>query len=97
MKPNYIIEDTLKRYPETRNSDRKLILKVWSRQKWNFREHFDEFFIHQAISPETIRRTRQKLQQEGKYKADEAVDEARFDKYLKTKHNIAYTTPGELF
>lgn len=73
-----LIEKALQEWPETRNSDKKLILAVWYLQDPDYESNFRHFFQNKAISPETIRRTRQKLQQDGKYRADEEVEEQRY-------------------
>ena len=80
------IEKALKNYPKTRNSDKLLILCVWWLQNPEYQKNFDNFFINHAISTETCRRTRQKLQEQGKYLADESVDQARYDKYETMRH-----------
>lgn len=78
---NSLIERALSNYPETRNSDRKLMLAVWFLQDPDYMRHFKEFFQDKAISPETIRRKRQKLQEDGRYPADETVNEFRYQKF----------------
>ncbi len=74
-----LVEKALQQWPETRNSDKKLILAVWYLQDPDYEENFRHFFQNKALSPETIRRTRQKLQEQGKYRADEEVEEQRYD------------------
>lgn len=74
-----LVEKALQQWPETRNSDKKLILAVWYLQDPDYEENFRHFFQNKALSPETIRRTRQKLQEQGKYRADEEVEEKRYD------------------
>jgi predicted metal-dependent hydrolase len=64
MKTYDIVLDLLTNLPETRNNDRLLIWKVWDRQGLisnGFLNCFD--FYSKAISPESIRRVRQKLQE----------------------------------
>lgn len=71
-----IVEDTLREKPYTRNSDKELLLHVWSHlgleltaeQRSKFRD---------MPSTETVRRIRQKLQEGGKYPADQAVRKVR--------------------
>ena len=93
MKSSDIIEQALQFHPDTRDSDRKLMITVWEMQMGkNMHPKLEEFFLHKAISPETIRRTRQKLQQHGKYAASETVDNARFEKYKHTKAAAPRTT-----
>lgn len=45
---------------------------------------------------ETIRRTRQKLQEQGKYPADESVDKSRYAKFKEVRQYITYKSPEEL-
>lgn len=80
-----IVEQALKEYPSTRSDDRKLIMTVWWMQDQYYDEHFRKFFQYTAIMPETITRIRRKLQELGQYKADESVDEARFEKFKKVR------------
>ena len=70
-----IVERVLKMYPQTRSSDRLLILKVWEMQGFGASETQKKFLLTKATSTESIRRTRQKFQQHGKYEASEEVDE----------------------
>lgn len=80
-----LTEKALRERPETRSNDRKLIYLVWWLQDKNFASDFANFFLNKAISPETIRRYRQKLQEQGKYRATETVEEARYNKYVDNK------------
>jgi hypothetical protein len=62
------VEDILLKCPETRDNDRLLILRVWAKQKpeinetsfWGFA---DQFLKGYFTDTESIRRTRQKLQE----------------------------------
>jgi len=62
------VEKILREHPETRDNDRILILKVWNNQIagleqmafWGFA---DKFMKGQFTDTESIRRTRQKLQE----------------------------------
>lgn len=85
IQKNKLIEKALKEYPAARNSDRKLMLAVWHLQNPNYMSDFKYFFQNVAITPETIRRRRQKLQQDGKYKADEVVDDFRYEKFKQAR------------
>lgn len=84
---NSLIERALREYPETRNSDKKLMLAVWHLQNPNYEDNFKEFMLHKAISPETITRKRRKLQEEGKYPASEQVDNFRYTRFQQTRLN----------
>jgi len=54
----------LKNFPETRNNDRTLMLKVWELQGFRLPKKLINFF-YRILSPESIRRTRQKIQARG--------------------------------
>lgn len=62
-----IVEETLKEFPEARNNDLLLCLMVWQKkQQIKCFIPFDK--LNEMLSPETLRRCRQKLQnEEGKY------------------------------
>lgn len=88
MKANQIIEGILARYPRTRDSDIQLIVAVWQAQGLNLTEQQRETLYNVCTSTETITRLRRKLQEQGKYLANEEVQEARFSKYQNVKGNI---------
>lgn len=90
-----LVEKALQNYPETRDNDRKLMLVVWWYQNKEYNKNFKEFFLHDAIHPETIRRTRAKFQQEGKYPASKEVDEAKFNKFQQVKRDIVHAHAEE--
>jgi hypothetical protein len=76
------VEQALKNYPETRSSDRKLVVKVWELQAGKeMNDQLKEFLIHEAIFPDSITRVRRKFQQHGKYRATKAVEEVRYEQY----------------
>lgn len=86
-----LVEKALQQWPETRNSDRKLILAVWYLQDPDYEDNFRHFFQNKAISPETIRRTRQKFQMDGKYRATEEIEEQRYKLFEKAKESAGAT------
>lgn len=59
----------LREFPETRECDRTLMLKVWELQGFRFPKKYIPFF-YKVYSPETVRRCRQSVQSEGLYRAD---------------------------
>jgi len=81
MNITWYVERALSSWPETRDSDKKLILAVWWLQDNDYEQHFRKFFKETAIMPDTITRCRRKLQENGKYSASPQVDEARFNKF----------------
>ena len=76
-----LTEKALRTWTETRDSDKKLILSVWYLQNNNYLDDFKQFFLNDAIHPDSITRVRRKLQEEGKYPASKDVEEHRFKQY----------------
>lgn len=68
-KAEQLVAYCLKNYPECRENDRTLMLKVWSLQGFRFPKNLVNFF-YKVYSPETIRRSRQQIQSEGLYLPD---------------------------
>lgn len=96
MTTTQLVEKALKDYPETRNSDKLLIIKVWELQVGKpMNNQLKDFLLHDACSPETIRRNRQKFQEYGRYPAKEEVDEARFEKFKEVRANAPRATRPE--
>lgn len=69
LKP--VVLKCLEQIPETRDDDRLLILKIWAHQNpdlrnndYSFIDFAGGFLKNSYADPESIRRTRQKLQQE---------------------------------
>ena len=71
-----LVEKILQENPAARNSDKKLILEVWKYQGLELTPEQQEKFMR-VFSPESIRRNRQKIQAEGKYKPEEKVAKFR--------------------
>ena len=95
MKLNNIIERILSNHPETRDSDRYLTLKVWEAYGLYLSESQKDKFLH-CPSTESIRRTRQKLQEQGKYRASERVSTHRRIKSYVVQQNAPKATPSYL-
>ena len=81
------VEKVLSERPETRDNDRLLIMKVWEEQGLVLTPEQKHIFKNIA-SPETIRRTRQLLQEGGEYEASEKVSSARQGLEAETRSNI---------
>jgi hypothetical protein len=95
MTTSKIIEQTLRDNPGTRNSDRKLILEVWRRQGFELTAYQEEMFWRVG-SAESIRRTRQKLQEKGLFLATEPIQKERARRGLKTRAIIVNVEPERL-
>lgn len=87
MQISDLVERAMTRWPETRDSDRKLIISVWWLQDNNYQDNFKEFFLHKAIMPETITRARRKLQEQGRYPASKQAEEDRFNKFRSMRYS----------
>lgn len=95
MKLNKTIEHVLTNYPEARDSDKYLILKVWEAYGLYLSESQKDKFMG-CPSTESIRRTRQKLQEQGKYRASERVSRHRRIKSYIVQQNAPTATPERL-
>lgn len=68
------VERILQNEPSTRSNDKLLILRVWEQYGMGFSEQQKKLLLGDRLpNTETIRRTRQKLQAEGKYTANLTV------------------------
>lgn len=81
------VEKVLQERPETRDNDRLLIVNVWEEQGLVLTPEQKHIFKNIA-SPETIRRTRQLLQESGEYEASDKVSSARRGLEVETRSNI---------
>lgn len=87
-----VVELCLRDYPETRDSDKKLLLKVWAHCGLYLTEAQQDKFLGIA-SPETIMRTRRKLQEAGRYPATERVKKSRQLKSMIVQQNAPSIKP----
>jgi len=68
----------LAHYPEARNNDKLLMLLYWELvDKIQIPKEFRQAFLYKATHPETIRRMRQKIQEQGDYLPRQEVLEKR--------------------
>jgi len=80
-----LVEFCLQEYPETRESDKELFLKVWELQGFRLTPEKQRFFVHHTASPISIRRVRQRLQEQGLYPADSLTVAKRTLKAMETR------------
>jgi len=73
--------------PEARDNDKLLMLYVWQIEGLNLSESQLKKW-KEVSSPESIRRMRQKFQEEGQYLASPEVEEQRYQMYVETKDAI---------
>ncbi len=95
MNVTHQVENILKASRSARNSDKSLWLIYAQKSGLNLSESQIETFKSMP-SFETIRRTRQKIQEHGKYPADNDINEARYSKFVNVKANINYDDPEKL-
>lgn len=88
-----IVEQLLARYERCRNSDTELIIGVLHLKGLRLSESQRE--ILRSVNLESIRRTRQKLQEAGKYLPNPAVAKKRRLKSSVVQQNITRTNPGQ--
>jgi len=80
--------------PETRDNDKLLMLYVWQIEGLNLSESQLKKW-KEVSSPESIRRMRQKLQEDGQYLASPEVEEHRYQMYTETRNAIP-TAPAAI-
>lgn len=89
MKIKEKVERILTQSRQARNSDRHLLIAYMQAEGMELTPEQVEIFTHMA-SLETVRRIRQKLQEDGKYLADQSVKQERDFK----SHQMEQTMPG---
>lgn len=89
------VENILKYAPKTRDSDTELIITYMQKAGMELSPKQIEVF-KSLPKMETIRRIRQKFQEEGQYLASPEVDKARFKKFKEVRTNIQHLSAEEL-
>lgn len=92
MKTTQLIEQVLSRNYAARGDDKELILSVWSQLGFDLTPAQEQKFL-ELPSTETIRRVRQKLQENGKYLPSKAVQEFRESKSQVIQQNAPSASP----
>lgn len=72
------------REPMCADDDKLLIAKIWEYEGWDYTLGLYEN-LRKVSSPETIRRTRQKLVEEGKIVPMESTTEARYQEFKQAR------------
>jgi hypothetical protein len=80
------IEALVKSDPELANDDKRLIATIWWQEGWRDPELLAN--LKKVSSPETIRRTRAKLVEEGVITPSEKTQEARYQDYKQARMAI---------
>ena len=83
-----IVHRLLEEQPALRDNDNLLMSKIWKQQS-NIFNFFDRFESGKLHSPESIRRARQKLQEENEHLRGELYD-VRQKKQIKVKQELGY-------
>lgn len=73
--------------PKCADNDKLLIAKIWEYEGWDYTLSVYEN-LRNVSSPETIRRTRQKLVSEGRIKPSEEATEARYQEFKNVRMYI---------
>ena len=73
--------------PRCADSDKLLIAKIWEYEGWDYALSVYEN-LRKVSSPETIRRTRQKLVEEGKIVPLEETVEARYQDFKEARMSV---------
>lgn len=79
------VEQVLERRPETRDSDKKLLMQIWENEGLFLSETQKQTFINKCSTAESITRARRKLKT--KYPASKEVTEARYQLFNEYKYN----------
>lgn len=85
----------LRDYPATRNSDKEL-RKVYGKVFYELTDEQVKVFDLFKTDFETIRRNRQKIQEEGLYPANKAVKQFRDDLQDEVKDDMGYLTKDNI-
>jgi len=82
----------LKEYPETRNNDKLLVIKVWQYQGLRLTDQQINFLLNKyTYNSESITRSRREIQSRGLYKADPDTQKQRtiFEESIEKKFSVA--------
>ena len=78
----------VERNPKLAEDDKLLIATVWWTEGWRDERLYE--MLKKVSSPETIRRTRAKLTEEGLLKPSAETTDARYKEYHKTREGLGY-------
>lgn len=81
-----LIQMLCKSRPDLADDDKKLIAHIWYLEGWQDPELYEN--LRKVSSPETIRRTRARLVEEGLIKPSKQAQEARYKEYKQAKMSI---------
>lgn len=78
----------VKQYPDCADDDKLLISMVWQSEGWDDPNLYEK--LKSVSSPETIRRTRAKLVEDGVVKPSEKATEARYGDFQRARFDLGY-------
>ncbi len=78
------ILDVVREHPEAVNNDKLLISLIWEKEGWSYTKGI-LWNLYNVSSPETVRRTRQKLVEEGLIKPSKKTTDARYDDFKQAR------------
>lgn len=81
------VETILREYPETRSSDKKLLLKIWELDGLYLTEDQQKRFLNSSTA-ESVTRARRALKE--KYPATEQVNEYRYSLFKEYRNDYAF-------
>lgn len=76
-------------YPKAAKDDKYLIALIWQEEGWDYGYSLYANLCR-VSSPETIRRTRQKLCQEGMIKVDEKTLDGRYKDFKEARESLIW-------
>jgi hypothetical protein len=82
-----VVETLLDRDPSLRNSDKKLLIRVWDYQGLKLNQSQIRTFIEDCSPAETITRIRRKLKVQ--YPPSKEVEQARFEKFTEFRQKYS--------
>lgn len=92
MRASAIIERVLRDHPESRSSDKELYILVWEQMGF-FMSESQKAKFRDLTSSETIRRIRQKLQEQGRYPANDRIKRHRNSRSQEVQQQMPQTKP----
>lgn len=97
IKTSQIVEWALKHFPDTRNSDEELLIKIWEQQGMHLTQIQKSKLRNGEVSlPRSIERCRRILQAKGMYEATDKVQKDRVFKSAQVQQNAPSATPERL-
>lgn len=80
------IKALVRENPSLADDDKRLIASIWYLEGWTDENLYAN--LKKVSSPETIRRTRAKLVEEGIIKPSKEIQEARYEEYKQARMSI---------